>query len=240
MELEFKISCSGKQTQLTLTWTHIAKNSLTPKPCSVNAIVKPKGYKKKTPSDRKRDSLRKQVFIEKKRKTTFENCASNEISKDLSISQPTKHAKVTMTSTGVVTRSKARSRSSVDRNYTTTMVSSPEVGRITCGEILGDTTDFSPAHVELETNAMWSPDLDDHSSWSVPSDLPGNDQQCNESLECIKINTCGTPSMSAGGSDSDQCDSDTNNECNIEDACDAVISKLSELEKRFNDYYGNT
>ncbi len=226
--LEYKISCSGKATQLTLTWTTVTKNSMSTQACSVKTTGKPPtGYKKKTPSDKKRDSIRKQQFIEKKKK---EKVSSSKVREDI-ISKPDK---VDVKSTGPITRSKVKL---TEGNHSPSIASvdTPELKRGFASDSGSDNIFNSPGRIETGTrrlNTTWNSDLESQPPWSVRS----KENQATGLLEHEEINS----------STSEHMDSDDNNDdneydsCGSEDPYDSLLGKLKRLEVCFNDHFAKT
>ncbi len=213
-ELDFKISCSGKCTQLTITWTTVAKNSTPQDACNVDGSTKskhPKGYKKKTPSDWKRDSLRKKQFIEKKKKPIAQK---DEVKK-------THGARGNITSianvasTGAVTRSRSKL---CKTKITDDTICTPELGRNSFDRLESDSMYFSPAYVEPETPV---PDHDKQPLLSMHHDHVAtySHQLVNWSLEYDNINK-GTPKHVDSVTRSDSrsgTNSDSDSDCDVSD-----------------------
>ena len=236
--LEYKISCTGKSTQLTLTWTPVSKNSMPTQACSGNVEDKPRrGYKKKTPSDKKRDSVRKQNFIEKKKKTIKQTIDSSKV---CDISKPNK---VDVKSTGPRTRSRAKLTEGKD-SVIIASSDTPELKRTFASESDSANLFYSPISIgsieetgRLDTS--WDPDLENQPPWSVKFE----ENQATELLECDEISNSSTPENIHSDNNSDMNKSISENEydsCGSEDPYDSLLDKLKQLEVCFNDHFSKT
>ena len=118
------------------------------------------------PSDKKRDSIRKQQFIEKKKK---EKVSSSKVREDI-ISKPDK---VDVKSTGPITRSKVKLTEGND-SPSIASVDTPELKRGFASDSGSDNIFYSPGFIESETgtrrlNTTWNSDLESQPPWSVRS-----------------------------------------------------------------------
>ena len=234
--LEYKISCSGKATQLTLTWTPVSKNSTMPTQACPDKP--PSGYKKKTPSDKKRDSIRKQQFIEKKKEAIKKTVDSSKVCEN----SKSKAKHVEVKSTGPRTRSKAKL---IEDKQCLTVVSSntPELKRALPSESGSDNLFYSPASIgSIETgrlDASWNSDLESQPPWSVRSE----ENQVTELLEHKEINSS-TPDHMDSDDNSDYSNENVSendyDSCDSQDPYGSLRRKLKQLEVCFNEHYGHT
>ena len=145
LELGFKITCSGSFTQLTLTWTPCTKNSPI-QDSSVPGKSKPKGFKRKTPSDKRRDNLRKLEFIEKKKQNVQTSHSKGKPVNTSKLIIPTPDCvlkPISESHKGTVTRSMAKLAKQRDH-----VTESPETGRTVC---TCDSEIFSPGNISVES-----------------------------------------------------------------------------------------
>ena len=234
IDLEFKITCSGTLTQLTLTWRPSVKNS-PPQGCCTHGKIKPTGYKRKTPSDKRRDNLRKQEYMARKRQNIQRKFCSESDSKEGAIVSPAdcvSNSKVSDNHRGTVTRSMAKLAK--QKNH---VMESPEMGRSACttdGDILSP-GNISVDHVDCVKESMpLSPlcnETPDRTLSPAHAIIPG-------AIDCDHINTPDHGTMHAASlctNSDNSLDSEPEEVFDIESAIELLSKKLNKLDNSITD-----